>query len=82
MSSGGDLMVKLFFTESCPYCVEPINYIKANNLEVELVDATHDKEAKLEIIKTGGKIQVPMLSINGQAMYESQEILKWLKENY
>ena len=73
--------IKLFHTEFCPYCVKVIDYIKENNLDVEIVDATHDAAAKRELISTGGKMQVPMLSIDGKAMYESNDILDWLKEN-
>lgn len=73
--------IKYFYTEACPFCVKPKNYIEENNLDVELVDATSDKESQMELIKLGGKMQVPMLAINGEAMYESRDIMKWLKEN-
>jgi len=35
-----------------------------------------------ELIKIGGKSQVPCLVINGRALYESQDIIKWFDENY
>lgn len=75
------MKIKLYYTESCPYCKSPINYIKENHLKVDLINATHDLKAKMEIMQLGGKMQVPMLSIDGQVMYESIEILKWLKNN-
>jgi len=75
------MKVKLFFTEACGYCMPIIDYIKENNLDVELCDATRNKEYRKEILKTGGKMQVPMLSIDGQAMYESRDIQDWLEEN-
>jgi len=34
-----------------------------------------------ELIKVGGKQQVPCLFIDSVPMYESDEIVAWLKEN-
>lgn len=73
--------VKLFYTKACPFCIKPKNYIKDNKLDVELVDATFDKNAKKELLQIGGKMQVPMLAVDGEPIYESRDIMKWLKEN-
>jgi len=73
--------IKFFYTQFCPYCVESKNFIKDNNLNVELLDATSDKENQELLLDIGGKRQVPMLAIGNEAMYESSEIIKWLKEN-
>ena len=35
-----------------------------------------------ELVKIGGKSQVPCLVIDGRALYESDDIIEWLKENY
>lgn len=75
------MKVKLFFTEACGYCLPIIEYIKDNNLEVELCDATRNKDYRKEILQTGGKMQVPMLSIDGEGMYESRDIQDWLEKN-
>jgi glutathione S-transferase len=37
-----------------------------------------DPEAKADLKKMGGKMQVPCLSINGTPIYESGDILSWL----
>ena len=34
-----------------------------------------------ELIKIGGKPQVPCLVIDGQALYESDDIIDWIKSN-
>lgn len=73
--------VKLFFSQFCPYCQGVKEFIVDNNLKVELVDATTDKANKESLLDIGGKIQVPMLSIDGEALYESADIMKWLQEN-
>ena len=42
----------------------------------------YDSAVRDELIKIGGDSQVPCLTIDGQAMYESDDIIDWLKENY
>lgn len=73
--------VKLFFTQTCPYCTESVNFVKENDLNVKLMDATNDIEIKKELIEIGDMMQVPMLSVDGEANYEVSEILKWLKDH-
>ena len=36
---------------------------------------------KLELIRVGGKQQVPCLFIDGKPMYESLDIVEWLRAN-
>ena len=33
------------------------------------------------LVKDGGKEQIPCLFIDGQPLYESQDIVKWLRKN-
>ena len=41
-----------------------------------------DSQAKLELLEIGGKTQVPCLVIDGKALYESDDIINWLEQNY
>ena len=36
----------------------------------------------IDLIRIGGMMQTPCLMIDGKAMYESDDIIEWLKENY
>lgn len=57
--------------------------MKRNNIEdVEMVDIEADPKNKDELIALGGMYQVPMLLIDGKPLYESDDIIKWFKENY
>ena len=35
-----------------------------------------------ELLKVGGKTQVPCLINNGKAIYESMDIIRWFQNNY
>lgn len=73
--------IKLFVTSVCPFCVGCEDYIQDNDLNVEIVDAAKSPEAQSELLEIGGMMQVPMLSIDGEALFESADILQWLKDH-
>lgn len=49
--------------------------------DVELVDIKEGNNNE-DLIKRGGKDQVPCLFIDGKALYESDDIIKYFKENF
>ena len=55
--------------------------MKQNNIVVPLKDRTNPA-VRDELIKIGGKTQTPCLVIDGKTLYESDAIIKWLKENW
>ncbi|WP_353894570.1 glutaredoxin [Proteinivorax hydrogeniformans] len=71
--------LKLFTMSTCPYCIKVERYMEDNNISVSLADIKKDPKNKEELIEKGGKVQVPMLLIDGKALYESEEIIKWFK---
>lgn len=73
--------LKLFYFDECPFCKKVIQYMERNNIEVEMANIHADPKNKEELIKLGGKEQVPMLLIDGEPLYESSDIINWLKEN-
>ena len=48
---------------------------------VEIKNIDKDKEAREYLIEKGGKKQVPCLFIGQEPLYESLDIIKYLKEN-
>jgi len=42
---------------------------------------TEDPKAKEELLHLGGKVQVPCLFIDGTPLYESDDIIDYLKSN-
>ena len=74
--------LKVYMFETCPFCRKVFREIEAQGrTDIEYHDIHKDEEDRLELIKTGGKQQVPCLFINGKALYESDDIISWLKEN-
>lgn len=46
-----------------------------------MVDIYVDSKNEEELIRLGGKDQVPMLLIDGEPLYESDDIIEWFKNN-
>ena len=58
-----------------------MQYIEANNLAVAYKDIRTNPEHRDELLEIGGKTQVPCLTIDGNPLYESRDIIDWLKKN-
>ncbi len=75
--------LKLYYKETCPFCQKVLRFIKNKNIEgVELVDIKADEANEQYLIEKGGKDQVPCLFIDGEPMYESMDIIKFLDEKF
>ncbi|QNO16608.1 glutathione S-transferase N-terminal domain-containing protein [Alkalicella caledoniensis] len=72
--------IKLYVMQGCPFCNKVEKYVKENNLSVELVDIKADPKYEDELVRLGGKDQVPMLLVDGKPLYESDDIIEWFKE--
>ncbi|MFP4198439.1 MAG: glutaredoxin family protein [Halanaerobium sp.] len=72
----------LYYYPTCPYCRKVTKFIDRNDLEeIELKNINQDQKAESELIEIGGKRQVPCLFIDGEPLYESDDIISWLKKN-
>ena len=72
----------LYCFDSCSYCGKVRNFLKANHISVPMKDTHKYPQYREELIKIGGKSQVPCLVIDGQALYESEDIIEWFKDNW
>ncbi len=71
----------LYTRSTCPYCKKISAYLASVNKAISSLDIGETPDAAKDLIKVGGKKQVPCLVINGKPLYESNEIIKWLKNN-
>ena len=77
------MKLELFKRDTCPYCVKVQRYIDAAGIggKIQQLDITRDEAARQRLIAEGGKQQVPCLFIDDVPMYESNDIITWLKAN-
>ena len=72
----------LFYRPTCGYCLKVLAFIEENNYFVPLKNTSETPEICEELITIAGKTQVPCLVVNGKPMHESDDIIKWLEENW
>jgi len=74
---------RLYEYAVCPFCARVRRASKRLGVALERVDIDRDSEARTELLRQGGKVQVPCLRIarNGemQWLYESRDIVRYLQ---
>lgn len=71
----------LYVGTICPFCKKVENFLNEENIELEIVNIEKDRDAMMKLIEEGGKRQVPCLYHDGEYLYESDDIIEFLKEN-
>lgn len=73
-------MIKVYTTDSCPWCDKAKNFLKSKNLEYTELNVQDDMEAREEMIKKSRQMGVPVLDIDGNIIvgFDKPAILKAL----
>lgn len=73
-------MIKVYSTQTCPYCVTLKNFFKENGFEFEDIDVSFDTEKQKEMIDKSGQMGVPVIDIDGQIIigFDRAKIIKSL----
>lgn len=71
--------LELFVMNRCPFCEYVLDYLQEIDLEIPVYDITTDPDRRMQLLRVGGKLQAPCLFIDGEPLYESQEIVEYLK---
>lgn len=58
-------MVKVYSTNSCPWCVKVKNYLKEKGVSFEELNVQEDMTAREEMVSKSKQMGVPVLDING-----------------
>ena len=58
--------IKVYSTETCPYCKMAEQFLQKNNVQFEAVDVSANQAAAQEMISKSGQMGVPVLDIDGQ----------------
>jgi len=73
--------LNLYYLENCPFCIKVLDYLEDKNFDIELTEINEVDGAREFLKENGGKIQVPCLFIDGDPLYESDDIIEWFKDN-
>ncbi|MGN0073079.1 MAG: glutaredoxin family protein [Coriobacteriales bacterium] len=77
------MKLELFKRDSCPYCVKVMMLVDELGVgdQIEYRDISRDADARRQLVEVGGKQQVPCLFIDGEPLYESADIMRWIEDN-
>lgn len=76
------MKLELYKMDTCPFCRKVMRAIdELGRTDIEMHDIIESEEDKARLIRDGGKMQVPCLFIDGKPMYESDDIVAWLRAN-
>lgn len=71
---------ELYYKPTCPFCVKVIRFMEGAGIEGQIgMHNTQDASAAEELMRIGGKQQVPCLVVDGRALYESDDIIAYLQ---
>lgn len=74
------MKLELYMFDTCPFCRRVLNYLaESGRTDVELHNIHKNEADRQRLIEVGGVEQVPCLFIDGVPMYESLDIIDWLK---
>ena len=76
--------ITLYQFEECPYCAKVRAKLDQIGLEYEKVNVPMSREdpQRVELFEKSGVHTVPVIEINGKYIGESNEIIKYLEENF
>ena len=72
--------VRVFSTPGCPYCFTLKEFLKGYQIDFEDIDVSKDENAREEMIKKSGKMEVPVVEIDAEivAGFDKEKITKLL----
>jgi glutaredoxin 3 len=70
--------VTLYYSPQCPYSQKVLTYLKKSKIDIPLKNVKLDNPARDELLEQGGYLIVPCLIVDGQAIYDANDIIDWL----
>jgi|TARA_B100001964_G_C13997673_1_gene493523 glutaredoxin-like YruB-family protein len=73
--------VRVFSTQSCPYCVNLKEFLKEHDIKFEDIDVSQNKEALNEMVEKSGQMGVPVVDIGGKIIvgFDKEKVSNLLK---
>ncbi len=76
------MTLALYHYIGCPYCARVRSFLDQTSIRVTMKDIHANPAFRDELVKIGGRAQVPCLVVDGKALYESADIIDWFKNKY
>jgi len=75
------LKVKVYSTQTCPWCYKLKDWLKENKIKFEDIDVSKDNKAAQEMIKKSGQMSVPVTEIDDEIIigFDVEKLKKILK---
>lgn len=75
------MKVKIFTTQTCPWCQKTKEFFKKNKVKYEEVDVANNLKARQEMIQKSGQMGVPVILVDKQVVigYNEPSLKKALK---
>lgn len=74
-------LLELYKFDACPYCQRVMKVIEEKKIKVTYLDIYENTNNMQKLMLITGKKTVPCLFIDGDPMFESQDIINWLLRN-
>ncbi|MBT3983410.1 MAG: glutaredoxin [Bacteriovoracaceae bacterium] len=75
------MKVELYYYDYCPYCVMVINTVHKLGIKIDYKNTRQDPANGQYHQEQTGRSTVPCLYIDGKPLFESRDIIEWLKSN-
>lgn len=73
--------LELYYRNFCPYSRKVLGYMDEHGITIQTHCLQTEEGAEQRLVEIGGKAQVPCLVIDGNALYESDDIIAYLAAN-
>lgn len=67
------MVVKIYSTPTCNYCVKAKEFFKSNNIKFEEIDVSGDNDKISELVEKTGKLAVPVIEIDNNIVIGFKE---------
>jgi glutaredoxin-like YruB-family protein len=66
MSPKSPKEVKVYTTDTCPFCTMAKSFLADNNIAFTELNVAEDKAARDEMIRKSGRLVVPVIEVDGE----------------
>ena len=75
------MVVKVYSTPTCPYCVMAKDFLKEHNIEFQEINVAEDEKGREEMVSKSGQLGVPVIEINDKIIigFNQEAVKKELK---